>query len=361
MESWCHNSYERNQNINTNWYLNLEQNGKVQAEYVWVGGSGLDMRSKSRTLDKVPNSVEELPMWNFDGSSTGQAPGKDSEVFLKPVAIFPDPFRGKPNILVLCSCWLPSGQAAKANHRAYAEPIFEKAKDHKPWFGMEQEYSIINPKNGRPLGYPDTGFPSPQGQYYCSSGAENAFGREIAEAHYRCCLYAGLGISGINAEVAAGQWEFQIGPVENIRAADEMMIARYMLNRVGEQFGVGITFHPKIIKGDWNGAGMHTNYSTEAMRNEGGYKVILEAINKLEPKHKEHMAIYGSGNEERMTGAHETASFDTFSFGVANRGASIRIPRQSEKDGKGYLEDRRPASNCDPYLVTAKITDTTCN
>jgi len=343
--------------LSTDWWLKLPQNGKIMAEYVWIGGSGLDLRCKSRTFDFVPKSPSDLPIWNFDGSSTGQAPGEDSEILLKPSRLFKDPFRGGDNILVLCECIHPDGTPVHSNNRAAAEKVMEAAKDSKPWFGIEQEYTMF--RDGRPLGWPQNGFPAPQGPYYCSVGAGANVGRQIVEAHYKACLYSSVTISGINAEVMPGQWEFQVGPCEGITAGDELWIARYLLQRVAELFDVVISFEPKPIPGDWNGAGCHTNFSTEAMRQEGGLKHIITAIKKLEPKHSEHIAVYGKGNELRLTGKHETASISKFSYGVANRGASIRIPRQTDIDQKGYFEDRRPAANMDPYLVTAKIVSTT--
>jgi glutamine synthetase len=287
----------------------------------------------------------------------GQAPGEDSEVLLKPAAIFRDPFRKGQNILVMCECIYPDGKPVETNHRAHAAEIFEKVKDHHPWFGIEQEYTMF--QDGHPLGWPKGGFPAPQGPYYCSAGAGVSFGRPIVESHYRACLYAGINISGINAEVMPGQWDYQVGPCEGIDAGDQLCMSRYLLKRVSEMYDVVISFDPKPIPGDWNGAGCHTNYSTEAMRKDGGMKYILEAVNKLGEKHKEHIEVYGKDNHLRLTGRHETASIHSFSYGVANRGASIRIPRQAEIDGKGYFEDRRPASNMDPYQVTAKIAATT--
>jgi glutamine synthetase len=210
-----------------------------------------------------------------------------------------------------------------------------------------------------PLGWPKNGFPAPQGPYYCSVGSNYSFGRQIAEAHYRACLYAGLDISGINAEVMPGQWEFQVGPCTGIDSGDQLWLARFILTRIAEDFNVVVSFEPKPIKGDWNGAGAHTNYSTKSMRTKGGYKHIIDAIQKLEKVHDEHMKVYGLNNHERLTGKHETAAMQTFKYGVADRGASIRIPRQTDIDGKGYFEDRRPASNMDPYEVTSMIAYTT--
>jgi len=209
------------------------------------------------------------------------------------------------------------------------------------------------------LGWPQNGFPAPQGPYYCSVGTKHAHGRQVAEAHYRACLYAGIDISGINAEVMPGQWEYQVGPCTGIDSGDQCWLARFLLHKVAEDFGVSVSFEPKPVKGDWNGAGSHTNYSTKTMRADGGYKEIINAVERLGRAHDVHMEVYGKGNKERLTGKHETAKHDTFKYGVADRGASIRIPRQTDLDQKGYLEDRRPAANCDPYEVTAIIARTT--
>jgi glutamine synthetase len=237
---------------------------------------------------------------------------------------------------------------------------FEGHDDEQIWFGCEQEFTLFNMDTKTPLGWPEGGMPSrPQGPYYCSVGPENNFGRAITDSLYQACLYAGIEISGVNGEVMPGQQEYQVGPCVGIDAADQLMMSRYILQRVCEDFQVYCTLHPKpIVQGDWNGAGMHTNVSTKAMREEGGLEIIKKAIYKLGAKHAEHIAVYGEGNELRLTGKHETASMDTFSYGVANRGASIRIGRDTEAEGKGYFEDRRPSSNADPYVVTGKIMQT---
>ncbi|GLU10646.1 hypothetical protein SLE2022_274320 [Rubroshorea leprosula] len=315
---------------------------KVIAEYIWVGGSGLDIRSKARTLSGPVNDLSKLPKWNYDGSSTGQAPKDDSEVILYPQAIFRDPFRRGNNILVMCDTYTPAGEPIPTNKRHAAAKIFSHPDvvAEESWYGIEQDYR------------------GPQGPYYCGVGVDKAFGRDVVDSHYKACLYAGVNISGINGEVMPGQWEFQVGPSVGISAGDELWIARYILERITEIAGVVLS-DPKPIVGDWNGAGAHTNYSTKSMRNEGGYEVIKKAIQKLGPRHKEHIAAYGEGNEHRLTGRREEVNINTFKWGVANRGASIRVGRDTENAGKGYFEDRRPASNMGPYVVTSMIADTT--
>jgi glutamine synthetase len=342
-------------------FMTLPTGKSIQAEYIWIGGSMQDLRCKTRTLPFKAGGYkpEELPLWNYDGSSTGQAPGEDSEVIIKPQAVFPDPFRRGDHILVMCDTYTPAGEPLPTNTRYSAAKAMEAAKAHVPWFGIEQEFTLFEEDKVTPFGWPKGGYPGPQGPYYCSVGADNAFGRYVVDAHYRCCLYAGITISGCNAEVMPGQWEYQVGPCEGIDSGDHMWVSRYLLLRVCEAFHVNVSFDPKPIPGDWNGAGCHTNYSTKAMREEGGYKHIIAAIEKLGKKHEEHIAVYGSGNERRLTGRHETCSIKQFKYGVANRGASIRIPRTAEADQKGYFEDRRPASNMDPYTVTGKIVQTT--
>eukprot|EP01083_Nonionella_stella_P151574 484486_1 len=343
-------------------YLTLEQYGKVQCEYIWIGGTGSDIRSKTRTLNKKPTSIKDIPCWNYDGSSTGQAEGSYSEIWLQPVKFVPDPFRGGDNILCLCECLNAKTMSPiPTNKRHEALKVFseEQVVNQVPWYGLEQEYTLFGSSGGPPVGFPPTGFPAPQGPYYCSVGDKFAHGRHVAEAHYRACLFAGLDISGANAETMPGQWEYQCGPCIGIDSADQLWLSRYILNRVAEDFGVMVSYEPKPVKGNWNGAGCHANFSTESMRADGGMKCIVEAIEKLGKVHEVHMEVYGKRNKERLTGKHETACYNTFKYGVADRTASIRIPRQCEMDEKGYLEDRRPAANCDPYDVTAIIAKTT--
>lgn len=347
-----------------------DQGGKICAEYVWIGGTMQDLRSKARTLDKKPTKPEDLPVWNYDGSSTGQAPGHDSEVYMVPRAIFRDPFRGGDNILVMCDTYEPpranpdgtilAMKPLPTNTRAACAEVMEKVKAEEPWFGIEQEYTLLNAATKWPLGWPKGGYPQAQGPYYCAAGAGVSMGRDIVEVHYRLCLYAGVKISGINGEVLPSQWEYQVGPCEGISMGDHMWMSRYIMARVAELFNVEVSFDPKPIPGDWNGSGGHTNYSTKATRTApGGWDVIQEHCAKLEKRHAVHIAAYGDGNERRLTGKHETSSMNDFAWGVANRGCSIRVGRSVPVEKCGYYEDRRPASNLDPYLVTRLICETT--
>ena len=335
---------------------------KVKAEYIWIDGyePTANLRSKTKVLDAPVSSSEELPLWGFDGSSTLQADGGDSDCMLKPVWICKDPLRGGDNILVMNEVCNPDGSPHKSNSRAKLVELAKKFKDHDAWFGIEQEYTLMDGK--QPAGWPEEGFPErPQGPYYCSVGFDDVAGRDMVEEHLDLCLEAGLEVSGINAEVMLGQWEYQVGPLPALEVGDQLRVARWLLERIGEDYGYHVELHPKPIKGDWNGSGAHINYSTASMRADGGLKVIEEACEKLGQNIDKHIAVYGDHNEERLTGLHETCSINEFRYGVSDRGASIRIPMGVHNDGKGYLEDRRPASNVDPYKACAALIETTCS
>ena len=334
--------------------------GKIKAEYIWMDGHEptQKLRSKTKVIDGQINSIDDLPLWGFDGSSTNQAEGNDSDCMLKPVCKMPDPIRGGDDILVMCEVMNPDGSIHSSNTRAHLREISEKFSGQEAWFGIEQEYTLFEGRN--PLGWPEGGYPAPQGPFYCGVGADEVFGRDVVEEHLQLCMDAGLEISGINAEVMPGQWEYQIGPLGPLEVADQMWLSRWLLYRISEDYGVSATLHPKPVKGDWNGAGAHTNFSTKSMRATGGIDVINEACEKLSQKHDEHINVYGAHNEERLTGLHETCSIKEFRYGVSDRGASIRIPMQTANDGYGYLEDRRPSANMDPYKVCAILIETTC-
>lgn len=328
----------------------------IKAEYIWIDGTKPTAKLRSKT--KILADGAAPGIWGFDGSSTNQAEGHSSDRVLKPVFTCPDPIRGGDHLLVLCEVLNIDDTPHESNTRALLRPVAEKFEAQESLFGIEQEYTFL--KGSRPLGFPEGGYPAPQGDYYCGAGADAIFGREIVEKHLDRCLAAGLGISGINAEVMPGQWEFQVGPLSPLEVSDHLWVARWLLHRTAEEYGVTVSLDAKPAKGDWNGAGAHTNFSTKAMRE--GYDAIIAACESLgaEGKPLEHVSQYGVGIEDRLTGLHETAPWNEFSYGVSNRGASVRIPWQVEVDKKGYIEDRRPNANVDPYVVTRLIVDTAC-
>lgn len=351
---------------------------KICLEYVWIDGYNTT-RSKIKILnideldDITKDNIDLIPEWNFDGSSTGQAEGKDSDILIKPVNIFTNPFiTWCKSYLVLCECYNKDGTPHLTNTRRKLIETYNKCIDQEPWFGIEQEYVIISKRiqnsNGKEIikssGYrwfnDDEPGHGAQGPYYCGVGGHKALGRPISLKHLEYCIQMGLSICGTNAEVMASQWEYQLGPLEPVELSDQLWISRYVLERLSEEFECEITFHPKPKKGNWNGSGGHTNFSTKLMRESGGIKYIEEACEKLSKTHDSHMEVYGLHNDERLTGGFETSSINDFSWGISNRGKSIRIPLNVSKDGCGYLEDRRPASNLDPYLVTEIICRTVC-
>jgi len=326
----------------------------ILAEYIWIDGTEPSPLLRSKT--KVLKKGESPPIWSFDGSSTNQADGHSSDCVLKPVFATHDPLRGGDSILVLCEVYNTTGQPHSTNKRASCVESEDTHKEHDCWFGLEQEYTLM--KDGKPLGFPKEGEPPPQGDYYCSAGTNRTFGRQVAETHLFYCLQAGLKISGINAEVCPGQWEFQVGPCGTVETGDHLWVARYLLERTAESYGVVVSFDPKPVEGDWNGAGCHANFSTKAMRES--LEACVTAAEALGANAEEHITNYGHDIEKRLTGHHETCSYKEFKWGFSDRTASIRIPWQVAKDKKGYIEDRRPNANCDPYVVTRLISSTVC-
>ena len=338
------------------------------------------MRSKTRVvnLDNIDiNCIVTDPgrwEWSFDGSSTGQATGTDSDVLIRPVALYANPFYNNLSSveawLVLCDCHDKDGTPHSTNTRTRCAQTETACAAEEPLFGIEQEYVLFERTKETPYQWANLGDPGcgGQGPYYCSVGGDRCFGRKIVDQHMQACMQAGIEICGTNAEVMASQWEFQIGPLSALQVSDQLWMARYILLRITEEHGCCVSFHPKPMKGPWNGSGGHTNFSTAAMRgsnadamrsssngSETSMDAIMDACAKLQATHADHMAVYGHFNEERMTGLHETSSMHECTWGVSDRGRSIRIPRHVAKQGYGYLEDRRPAANLDPYLVTERI------
>ena len=340
--------------------------------YIWMDGAPTKkLRCKTRILQHPAGAMKlsDIPEWGFDGSSTYQATGHDSDLTLKPVNIIIDPTASGPgkNYLVLCEVFNPNGTSHPTNTRGRLRNLLEKGGDkHDMWLGFEQEYTMF--KGSQPLGWPQGGYPAPQGPFYCGVGSDEVYGRELVEAHTQACIEAGLMIFGTNAEVMPGQWEWQIGPrgikgenADALTASDHLIFSRWIIYRLSENYGITVSLEPKPIKGDWNGAGKHTNVSTKATRDpKTGMQAIQDAIKRLEARHNEHIKLYGLGLEARLTGLHETAPMHKFSAGVANRGCSVRIPRSVAEAGYGYFEDRRPGANADPYEVAAVMLETVC-
>lgn len=329
---------------------------EIRLDYVWLDGyePTANIRTKAQVVptDSPDVQLADVPVWGFDGSSTRQAEGHDSDCVLQPVRLYEHPLHDHAYI-VLCEVMNEDGTSHPSNTRARLPDDTEEF-----WFGFEQEYVLMT-TDSRPIGFPAGGYPEPQGPYYCAVGTHNIAGRNIIEEHWQVCRAAGVGVTGINAEVMLGQWEFQCFGKGAKRACDDMVIARFLLALIAEKYEVVVNLDPRPIRGDWNGSGMHSNFSFDYLRDVGGQAYIEALCQGFEPFHQDHLAVYGAGNERRLTGEHETASIENFSWGPSDRGASIRIPIYTRShDWKGYLEDRRPASDADPYLIAARIIET---
>ncbi|MFO0702463.1 MAG: glutamine synthetase beta-grasp domain-containing protein [Candidatus Andersenbacteria bacterium] len=341
---------------------------KIQIEYLWIDGAKpyAKLRSKTKIVDPATITAGEghinlagIPAWGFDGSSTSQATTKDSDRMLTPVALFPDPIRGDDNLIVLCEVCYFDGKPHESNTRRKLATLAGKHQlTLRPLVGFEQELILMH--ENRPLRWPSVGAPvREQGPYYCGVGFDEVYGQQVKELHVKYCLGAGLEICGTNAEVMPGQWEFQIGAAEPLVCADHLWVGRYLFYKAAEHFGIHATLDPKPYT-NWNGSGLHTNFSTEPMRTEGGRAVIDQAIERLSQRHVEHMQVYGADNEKRLTGEHETSRYDKFTSAVGHRGVSVRIPQQVAEAGRGYFEDRRPAASADPNEILTAMLTTVC-
>ena len=332
---------------------------KIKLEYVWLDGYTPEpnLRSKVKVVDAKLHEVKgkklhgvslnDCPQWGFDGSSTKQAEGHFSDCTLNPVRLYPNPLNKGvlDSYLVFCEVLNPDGLPHDSNTRA----LIGDDNETDLWFGFEQEYTIM--KDGKPIGFPKDGFPEPQGKYYCGVGNGQVNGRLFVEQHMENCIMAGIDVTGTNAEVMLGQWEYQVLGKGKLKSGDDLWVSRYILNQMSENYGFNIEYHPKPVIGDWNGSGLHCNFSNTKMREEGGKQYFDAIFKAFELRHMEHIKCYGSSNDMRLTGDHETQSIHEFSWGVSDRGASIRVPISTEKEWKGYVEDRRPASNADPYRI----------
>jgi glutamine synthetase len=323
---------------------------KIKLEYVWLDGYKPEpnLRSKVKVIDvNEKGDLKEIPDWGFDGSSTKQAEGYSSDCYLKPIKLYIKSVISEySTVYVLCEVIDNKGKVHETNDRAKLGK-----EDEDFWVGFEQEYFIRSGHNKPIIGFNNGGIIDPQGTYYCGVGGQMV-GRSLTEEHLDMCLNYGIGIEGTNAEVAIGQWEYQIFAKGKLRAADDLWMSRYFLYKIAEKHGYQIELHPKpITTGDWNGSGLHTNFSNKRMRETGGEEYFKSIFKVFESRAKVHIENYGSDNHLRLTGKHETQSIDKFSWGVSDRGASIRVPKSVGETWKGYLEDRRPASNANPYCI----------
>jgi len=327
---------------------------KIRLEYVWLDGYEPEpnLRSKVKIVDAsllygtTKELIDLIPEWNFDGSSTRQANTGNSDRILKPVRLYK--IDVSETIYVLCEVLNSDGTPHVSNTRSKL-----KDEDNELWFGFEQEYFIREGKNKAILGH--NGIIEGQGKYYCGVGS-NVVGRDFVEKHTNMCLNYGIDITGTNAEVALGQWEYQVFAEGKLKAGDDLWMSRYFLHKLSEEYGYEIDLHPKPIQqGEWNGSGLHTNFSNDKMRNEGGEEYFESLFASLYGRHLDHIKEYGSSNELRLTGNYETQSIDKFSWGISDRGASIRVPKGTAENWKGYVEDRRPGSNADPYKIIYQI------
>lgn len=319
---------------------------KTYIEYVWLDGYKPEpnLRSKIRITNEEILSVKNIPEWGFDGSSTMQAEGYSSDCTLKPVRMYRAHLNNK--IYVFCEVMDANGNPHPTNDRSKLGK-----EDTDFWVGFEQEYFIRSGHHKYILGFENGGVIDPQGKYYCGVGGQ-IVGRNISDKHLDMCIEYNIGIEGTNAEVALGQWEYQVFAKGKLKASDDLWMSRYFLYKIAEEHGYDIELHPKpLTTGDWNGSGLHTNFSNKRMRDTGGEEYFNSIFKVFESRAKVHIENYGSNNHLRLTGKHETQSIDKFSWGVSDRGASIRVPKSVGETWKGYLEDRRPSSNANPYCI----------
>lgn len=337
----------------------------IEAVYIWLDIKN-NVRSKTRYIPMTPSELGRIngsyyssydnvskifPDWDYDGSSCGIASTEDSEIILKPFRYFiVNHVFNKPHYLdkkecvrciVMCESYTKK-EPALSNYRDNAVKVFNSKKDSKPWFGFELEFYMLSR---------DKRLVVEQSDNYCSVGAGKAYQRDFIETVINKCFLLGMNITGYNFEVGPGQAEIQLLG-EGIEACDNLFLLKYVLLRVSEDFDVDLSFHPKPFP-KLNGSGCHINFSTEETRGENGLDAIYRYISNLEKTHIDAVdKSYGDMNSMRLTGKHETSSIDRFTFGVGDRTASIRIPNRVIDAKSGYFEDRRPASNINPYLAT---------
>lgn len=312
-----------------------------QATYVWMSRGGV-FRYKIYTLSSLNadgdfDNPDLYPTGTFDGSSTGDAEVGSSDLRIKPCAVY----RDVDGVGVFVLCDIDTAETPRANLLTLIEnrKVFGA---ESCWFGFEQEYFLL----------PFESESEQDAFHYCSPTSET-----IPQHHYNECRQMGVHITGWNCEVAPNQYEFQVCAA-GVSAADDLIMARWVLLRVCQEHDKGLLLVPKPIP-VYNGSGLHTNFSTPQMRTSpGGWSTMLKSVGLLRDRHNEHMEVYGDGNEERLSGMYETSAFDTFSWGIGSRDTSVRLQKVMKGEDKGFIEDRRPASNANPYVVCYALVNT---
>ncbi|GAX81512.1 hypothetical protein CEUSTIGMA_g8940.t1 [Chlamydomonas eustigma] len=347
---------------------------KILVEYVWLGSSGSDLRSKSRVFDTRPSSVDDVPMIAVDGGSYDQHP-EGQEVFLKPRKLFRDPFRAGDHLLVLCdsfktnvnsslrnqnsSCTL---EPSNSNSRAPCEETLNQASAHLPIFAAEQEYCILASSTvpSSTPAWPYAHLPDPCKPYMSVPGLSEAnklktyaSGRHLAERHLQACLHAGIKITETSQRTspAARLWSYKLGPLLGVDLADQLWMSRFILLRLSEEEGLSVSFDPTAVGGA--GARCNMKYSTSETRNPGGGLSCIQLhLELLESAHLLHLLAYSKGCvSSRSLG---------FEVGVGgSKEPTLVVPSKTLILKAGHYVDQRPPSNVDPYLAIMVLVSTT--
>ena len=253
-------------------------------------------------------------------------------------------------MLVLCDTYNPKTDLRSSHYEA--EKIFKKYEANQPMFGLEQEFFMFNSKDKNEI--PEKKMEiAAHGEYYCGLGPQCSRTRRYLLDVMYTAIQLGIKVTGMNYEVAPGQAELQVCNI-GLDACYDLLMVRYLLTRLGENYNIVPNFEPKILN-DENGSGCHINFSTLEMRNlkdtKELHKMIHSMCQNLEKHHNTFIdEYYGSGNKERLSGTCETCSYQEFKVKKGGRNASIRVPNEGN-----YFEDRRPSSNIDPYLACSKL------
>lgn len=340
------------------------------AEYIWTDSDG-NVRSKAKTITSVPSGPDDCSIWMYDGSICGQAALKDSDVYLVPRAVFKDPFRGPPHVLVICESVTQDMSPAPGSFRADAAEACDRHGGCEPWFSFEQEYCLMKVgcmgegfDEGTPYGFgeeEDDTDVAAEGNFYCGAGGDKICEcqRALQDDHYALCLAAGVKIASAHAGCGVGSGVFTVGPCTGVSVGDHMTVARWILKVASEAYADHFypSFHPQPAEGR-RGCAMNAAFSARQTRSEGGLGVIEKCCRALSRRTREHLAAYGLDNDKRLVGKNGASDINHFNYAVSDRTSSVMIPRNVAVTGKGELVDRRPGANADPYRVCGLIITT---